>query len=172
MSAPTSVLASALASAGPAVAAAPPAAAGGDRPYVSPAEVVRLVEQFEAATLSHAEWTHRAHLTVALWYATHHPPREALDRMRVGLVRLNAAHGIPITPTRGYHETITRFYMHVVGRFVALETSAAEPWDERANRLFERLGARDLTRRYYSESRLMSGEARAAWVEPDLQPLP
>jgi len=163
---------SAPASARRAVAAAAPAAAGGDRPYASPAEVVRLVERFEGATLPHAEWTHRAHLTVALWYATHHAPGEALDRMRVGLVRLNAAHGIPITPTRGYHETITRFYMHAVGKFVALETSPTEPWDDRANRLFERLGARDLTRRYYSESRLMSGEARAAWVEPDLQPLP
>lgn len=168
MSAPRS----ATANARRAVAGAPPAAAGDDRPYGSPVEVVRLVERFEAATLSHAEWTHRAHLTVALWYATHHAPGEALDRMRVGLVRLNAAHGIPITPTRGYHETITRFYMHVVGKFVALETSPTESWDDRANRLFERLGARDLTRRYYSESRLMSGEARAAWVEPDLQPLP
>ena len=30
---------------------------------------VRLVAQFENCTLPKAEWTHRAHLAVALWYA-------------------------------------------------------------------------------------------------------
>jgi hypothetical protein len=143
----------------------------GDRPYAAAAEIERLVARFEDATLPHPEWTHRAHLTVALWYVSRHAPAEALDRMRAGILRLNASHGVPSTPTRGYHETITRFYMHVVERHV-LESGRAGDWAERANRLVETCGARDLPLRYYSESRLRSAEARAGWVEPDLRELP
>jgi hypothetical protein len=140
------------------------------RPYEAAAEVERVVAGFMDSTLPHAEWTHRAHLTVALWYATHHEAAEALDRVRDGILRLNAAHGVPTTPTRGYHETITRFYMHVVGRFVEHEGREGD-WAERVNRLLTRYGHRDLPLRY-SEARLKSAEARAGWVEPDLRPLP
>ncbi len=97
------------------------AAAISERPYEAAAEVERVVAGFTDGTLPHAEWTHRAHLTVALWYATHHEAAEALDLVRAGILRLNAAHGVPTTPTRGYHETITRFYMRVVRHFVEQE---------------------------------------------------
>jgi hypothetical protein len=149
----------------------PSASATSERPYAAAAEVERVVAGFMDGTLPHAEWTHRAHLTVALWYATHHAAAEALDLVRTGILRLNAAHGVPTTPTRGYHETITRFYMHVVGHFMDQEESAGD-WAERANRLVARYGHRELPLRHYSEARLKSAEARAGWVEPDLVPLP
>jgi hypothetical protein len=107
---------------------------------------------------------------VALWYATHHEPGEALDRVRAGILRLNAAHGVPTTPTRGYHETITRFWMHTVSRHVAREGRTGD-WAVRANQFVTLWGSRDLPLRHYSEARLMSPEARAGWVEPDLEPL-
>jgi hypothetical protein len=149
------------------VTAAPPSV---DRPFDSPTEVESLVARFADATLPQAAWTHRAHLTVALWYVEHHPPAEALDLVRAGILRLNAAHGVPTTPTRGYHETITRLYL----RLVSHHRRQAEPgaWHERANRLVEALGTRDLPLRYYSEARLNSAVARAGWLEPDLRPLP
>lgn len=146
------------------------AAAPADRPYDTAAEVECVVARFGDGTLPHGEWTHRAHLTVALWYASHYPPAEALDLVRAGILRLNAAHGVPTTPTRGYHETITRFYMHLVGRYVEQEGRAGD-WAERANRLVARSGSRELPLRYYSEARLRSPEARAEWVEPDVRPL-
>jgi hypothetical protein len=149
----------------------PSASALSERPYESAAEVERVVAGFMDGTLPHAEWTHRAHLTVALWYATHHDAGEALDLVRAGILRLNAAHGVPTTPTRGYHETITRFYMRVVAHFVEQEKSAGD-WAERANRLVARYGHRELPLRHYSEARLKSAEARAGWVEPDLVALP
>lgn len=148
---------------------APTAAA--ERPWAAAHEVADLVSRFDDGTLPQAEWTHRAHLTVALWYASHHAPAEALDRMRSGILRLNQAHGVPTTPTRGYHETITRFYMRVVAHHVRAEAAPGD-WAERANRLYHRLGARDLPLRHYSEARLKSPAARAGWVEPDLRPLP
>jgi hypothetical protein len=144
---------------------------GEEGPYEAAAEVERVVAGFMNGTLPHAEWTHRAHLTVALWYATHHEAAEALDLVRAGILRLNAAHGVPTTPTRGYHETITRFYMHVVGRFVEQQGGEGD-WAVRANRVVEHCGARELPLRYYSEARLKSAQARAGWVEPDLLSLP
>jgi hypothetical protein len=142
-----------------------------DRPWSSADEVNALVARFEDASLPASAWTHRAHLTVALWYAHHHPPMEALDRMRAGILRLNAAHGVPTTPAGGYHETITRFYMHVITHYLQ-EHGAAGDWADRANRLVEHLGSRELPLRHYSEARLTSASARAAWVEPDLLRLP
>ncbi len=146
------------------------APATADRPYAAPAEVERVVGGFRDGTLPHTEWTHRAHLTVALWYASHHPPAEALELVRAGILRLNAAHGVPTTPTRGYHETITRFYMRVVTHHLAQEGTAGD-WAERANRFVERYGSRDLPLRHYTEARLRSAEARAGWAEPDVRGL-
>jgi hypothetical protein len=142
-----------------------------DGPYTTASEVERLISRFQDRTLPQSEWTHCAHLTVALWYATHHPPAEALDRVREGIHRLNDVHGVPTTPTRGYHETITRFYMHLVRHHLG-EAGTEGDWANRANRLVQRMGGRDLPLKHYSESRLKSPEARVGWLEPDLAPLP
>ena len=139
-------------------------------PFEHAGEVLRLVAAFENRTLPKAEWTHRAHLTVALWYASHLADEEALSAVRTGIHRVNDSHGVVSTPTSGYHETITRFYMRVVSRFV--REDGGGDWAERANRLLERYGARDLPLRHYTKGRLMSEEARAGWVEPDLLPVP
>jgi hypothetical protein len=147
--------------------AAPPP----DRPFSLASEVEELVGRFEACSLTRAEWNHRAHLTMALWYRTHLEPDSALATVRRGILRLNAAIGVVSTPTSGYHETITRFYMRIVGQFVETDTWE-DDWAARANRLFERYGAKDLPLRYYTQARLMSPTARAEWMEPDLCPLP
>ena len=48
------------------------------------AEIESLVRAFEAGNLPKPEWTHRAHLTVALWYLRRHPRAEATRRIRGG----------------------------------------------------------------------------------------
>jgi hypothetical protein len=133
--------------------------------------VVRLVAEFENRTLPKAEWTHGAHLTMGFWYSSHLPPATALDAMRAGILRLNESHGVASTPTSGYHETITRAYMRLIGAHLAEDGGGGE-WHQRANRVLERLGTRDLLFTYYTRERLMSPAARAAWMEPDLRPLP
>jgi hypothetical protein len=135
-------------------------------------EVLRLVARFEDATLPKAEWTHQAHLTVALWYASRLPFEEALVVVRERIRRINAAHGVATTPTGGYHETITRFYVMVICGYVAEEAGeAGTDWAARANRLLARYGSRDLPLRHYTKDLLMSAEARFGWVEPDLRPI-
>jgi hypothetical protein len=136
-------------------------------------EVERLVARFEDGTLPKAEWTHRAHLAVALWYAARLPFEEALAAVRDGIQAINAVHGVVTTPSGGYHETITRFYLRVVFHYVRREElQGGTDWAARVNRLLARYGARDLPLRHYTRDRLMSPEARFGWVEPDLRPIP
>ena len=135
------------------------------------AEPFRLAAAFEGCSLSRAEWTHRAHLLVGLWYASRLPPEAALDAMRTGLRRLNDSHGVETNGTGGYHETITRAYMRLIGQFV-VEDGNEDGWAARTERLLAHHGERDHLLLYYSRERLMSEEARTGWVEPDLRPLP
>ena len=133
--------------------------------------VPRLVAQFEACTLPREEWTHPAHLTVALWYASRLPFAEALVTVREGILRLNAAHGVSTTPSTGYHETLTRFYMGLICDYVAMGEAVGVSWPEQVTRLLARYGHRDLPLRYYTKEILISPQARCGWVEPDLRPI-
>jgi len=146
-----------------------------DRPFASDEDLEALVSGFENCTLPRARWTHRAHLGVGLVYCDRMPAPVALALLRERIRRYNVASGGENSATAGYHETITRFYVYIVRRFIAEEreewSSAEATLAERANRLYLRYGDRDLPRRYYSEARLFSVEARASWVEPDLRPL-
>jgi hypothetical protein len=144
----------------------PTAAAG---PYLRSDELRDLVAAFEATTLPYKQWTHAAHLTVGLWYQLWYGPDEALQHMRTGLRRYNAAHADE--PMRvGYHETITRFWMWVVSDYLQ-RTPVDGSLAELANGLVAACTDRELPFRYYSRDHLMSDAARATWVEPDLREL-
>ena len=133
-------------------------------------EIRALVRAFEDTTLPRAEWTHSAHLTVALWYLTHYSGREATARIRTGIKRYNASKGVPTTPTGGYHETMTLFWICMISHFL-LFAEAGGSLVELTNAMLARCADKGLPLRYYSRERLMSLQARASWVEPDLQPL-
>jgi hypothetical protein len=120
--------------------------------------------------LPKADWTHPAHLRVGLWHLLRFPPAEALDRLRAGIRRYNVACGVANTAASGYHETITRFYVWAIARFLAA-TDRTRPVDELAEELVRQCGDRGLPLRYWSKDRLFSAEARLGWVEPDFQPL-
>jgi len=87
--------------------------------------------------------------------------------MRVGIIRLNAAHGLVETPERGYHETLTRVWLVLVGaahrRAVGRDSTSllSQPGLERTAPL-----------QYYSRERLFSVAARAVFAPPDLAELP
>ncbi|HZS05774.1 MAG TPA: hypothetical protein VFD58_13125 [Blastocatellia bacterium] len=133
-------------------------------------EIAEFIGAFEACTLPHAAWTHRAHLTVALWYLSYCSQQEATHLIRTGIQRYNEACGVITTDTSGYHETITLFFIWFVKRY--LETNGSNrPLFEVASEFIERHGDKNLPLEYYSKGRLMSREARYGWVEPDLKPL-
>src|SRR5258707_8229350 len=72
---------------------------------------VALWEGFVGARLPPAEWTHRAHLRMAWMFLRQHPLDAAHLLFRVGIIKLNASHGLTETVTRGYHETLTRVWL-------------------------------------------------------------
>jgi hypothetical protein len=140
-------------------------------PFRSDADVRGVLAAFHDGTLPRAAWNHRAHLAVALSVARTWPDAKAIDVMRDAIQRFNAAVGIENTPDSGYHETLTRFYMVIVGHHVSRHP-APQSLAHDANRLFSEWGATDLALTYYSRERLFSRAARAAWTTPDLAPLP
>jgi hypothetical protein len=73
-----------------------------------------FLRQFETCGLTHAEWTHRAHVKTAYLFLRRYPFTEALSRLRKGIQALNAAHRIEESPTRGYNETTTRAYVQLI----------------------------------------------------------
>lgn len=135
-------------------------------PYRTSAEVLRLVREFEACTLPRIEWTHHAHLIVALCYLVRHGEAEATMLIRDGIRRYNKACGIEMTKTSGYHETVTLFYIHVIEKFLSA-TNADCTLAVLANSLIKVCGDKNLPLEYYSRERLMSWEARIGWIEPD-----
>jgi hypothetical protein len=136
--------------------------------YASIEEIESLVEAFQTHTLPRSHWTHQAHLIVALWYLIRYPLPEATEYIRQGIWEYNAAIGIQMTPTEGYHETLTRFWIHIVHRFVSnYSVNCLSP--ETVELLIRDWGDPNLPLQYYSRDCLMSWEARNTWIEPDLK---
>lgn len=133
-------------------------------------EMFALLRRFEDCTLPREEWTHAAHLTVALWHLLQFDWPETVARVRARIKRYNAAHGIVTTPTGGYHETLTLFWLRTVRAFLEAERNEARALVHLANELAA-THDRSLPFAHYTRERLFSPEARAGWVEPDLKPL-
>ncbi len=133
-------------------------------------EIFSLVRRFSDCTLPRAEWTHAAHLTVALWHLLQYDWPEAVARVRRGIRRYNAAHGIPATPTGGYHETLTLFWLKRVRAYLEAERNEARALVPLANELCD-THDRSLPLEHYTRALLFSPEARTNWVEPDLKPI-
>jgi len=94
---------------------------------------------------------------------------EAHLRLRAGIIRLNHRHGLEESATRGYFETLTRVWLHLVACAMA-ETQVTTSLALLA-RCPELLDPR-LPLRHYSKERLDSPKARAIFLPPDREPLP
>ena len=134
-------------------------------------DIEALVGRFLTCSLPKAEWTHQAHLAVGAWHVDRYGPDEALTRLRDGIRALNDSHGTINSSSSGYHETITGAYVRLIAGFFA--GRADLPLPERVAGLIGGvLAERDALLRYYSRETLLSAQARAEWVEPDIHPLP
>jgi len=127
--------------------------------------------RFQSCNLRPEEWTHSAHLVIGLWHVDRFGPHEALERLRTGIRRLNESFGGANTATSGYHETITAAYVTLLAQFHERGQADVPLADRVAQLLAGPLAAKEILFAFYSRERLMSMEARAAWVEPDLAQL-
>jgi hypothetical protein len=130
-----------------------------------------LGARFEACQIPAKEWTHAAHLVVGLWHVHRYGAEDALLRLRNGIRRLNESHGGVNSATNGYHETITAAYVELLAQYLASCPADMAVGTRAMQLLASPLAAKDALFTFYSRERLLSTEARAAWVEPDRGPV-
>jgi hypothetical protein len=142
------------------------------RLFNSDAEIEHIGEGLLARTLPRPKWTHEAHLAATTYLLLRRPDID-LDQEVPGLIRrYNESVGGVNSDSEGYHETITRVFLHGVRLFLS-EVDASKPLHELINDLLlSPMGQRDWPLRFYSAERLLSVEARREFIEPDLQALP
>ena len=142
------------------------------RLFASDADVVHVGEGLLARDLPRAEWTHEAHLAATAYLLLRHPEID-VDAELPGLIRrYNESVGGVNSETEGYHETITRTFLHGVRLFL-VEADTSEPLHDLVNDLLlSPMGRRDWPFRFYSRDRLFSVDARRDFVPPDLAALP
>ena len=142
------------------------------RLFTSDAEIEHIGEGLVARTLPRVEWTHEAHLAATTYLTTRRPDID-LDKALPGIIRgYNESVGGVNDDTQGYHDTITRVFLHGVRLFLS-EADLGEPLHELVNELLlSPMGRREWPLRFYSAERLFSVEARRHFVPPDIAALP
>lgn len=130
----------------------------------------KFVQEFENGTLPRPSWTHAAHLAIGAWYLLSFPLETATGRVREGIRHYNNCAGIANTTDSGYHETLTRFWIWVLGANLpgASEGLGAQEKLCAIRGVVEKFASqRDLFKRHYSFDVVASREARARWIPPD-----
>lgn len=125
---------------------------------MSDAEILALVRKLEECETTPNEFHHREHLAVSVAYLYASGYLGALERMRATLKRFIDHHRL-----KGYHETLTRFWMEQVDRRLDRTLSLAES----VRQIQEQLGDKGLVYRYFSREALNSAAAKEGWIEPD-----
>ena len=148
------------------------------RDFSNDAEVAELVAAFENATIPASDFSHVAHIAVALSYLEKFSPEQALERMREKIHAFAEHHGA----RNLYHETLTTFWMKLldhVGANYELDPSRSNlaakteiPLWERINAIVARWGNRGPVDAHYTRGVITSPSAREKWVPPDRLPLP
>ena len=138
------------------------------RLFASDDAILRIGEGLLDRTLPRPDWTHEAHLAAAIFLLVRRPDID-LDAELPAIIRgYNASVGGVNDDSQGYHDTITRVFLHGVRRFLA-EADPDAPLREQVNDLLlSPVGRRDWPLRFYSAERLFSVEARRKFVPPDL----
>jgi len=129
-------------------------------------EINHLVEQFQKGTLSETEWTHNAHLIICTHFLSSYELYDATLRIKLGIIKYNEAIDLENTIERGYHETMTLFWIWAVGAY--LEDKNTWSLEDKINGLLgSSFSKKYLPFFFYSEDHIFSHKARARWVEPD-----
>jgi hypothetical protein len=115
---------------------------------------------------SHEPFRHREHLRLAFLVIDRHGPELAAEIVGDGLKRMAAAQNQAVL----YNETMTRFWV----RLVAHVSEVKGPFEsiDKAIEAVPLLLVKELPYRHWSRAVMFSDEARAHWVEPDLQAMP
>ena len=122
---------------------------------------------FSACRVHPDDFDHRAHVRLAYIYLAEHDAETALALMRSALLGFIQHHKIPVAK---YHETLTRAWILAVRHFMAISPVA----DSAAGFIASNPSLLDsrIMLTHYSTELLFSPEARARFVEPNLEVIP
>lgn len=139
------------------------------RLFTTDAEIRDIGVRFLDCALPKAEWTHEAHLATCLWLASERPDIHVETGLGPLIKRYNVSVGGVNDDTQGYHDTITRCFIHAVRRHLA-ETRESTLTGRVNALLLSPYGRRDWPLQHYSRETLFSVVARRGFVEPDVKP--
>ena len=127
----------------------------------------RFRADFEAGVHAPGSFGHREHVRLAYVYLAEHVVAEAATRMRGALLGFLGRHGIPLSK---YHETLTMAWILAVAHLMerTRDSASADDFIEANPMLLDK----EIMSTHYSAESLFSEEARARFVEPDLDPIP
>src|SRR5262245_9914509 len=123
--------------------------------------------ELEACKFPPAEFGHRAHIRLAYAYLTEHDTDTAHQLMQNALLTFLRYHGVDVSK---YHETMTRAWIMAVRHF--MEGSPASESSETFMENNPKMLDARIMMTHYSAEVLFSEEARARFVEPNLDPIP
>jgi hypothetical protein len=121
---------------------------------------------FENFTVAPSQFNHEAHVRLAYIYLVESDVESAVQRMRAALLNFIEHNGIPRSK---FHETITRAWVLAVRHFMNKSSSTSfHDFIAKSQVLLDS----KIMLTHYSASVLFSSDARASFVEPDLDPIP
>lgn len=128
---------------------------------------LKFCSDFESGRIDPGTFNHRAHVRLAYVYLVEYGTDGAADRMRASLINFLERNGID---TSRYHETMTSSWILAVRHFMERSAPAGSAdafIDANATLLDTRI-----MMTHYSAEVLFSPDARARFVEPDLDAIP
>ena len=132
-----------------------------------------LIYKFENGLLKSSEWHHNEHIAITFWYLENYDELNAIVKIKAGLLRYNQIYKTPQGDGRGYHETITMFFIKLAQSFIAENSHLRGSSSLLASKFIEENPRHlETLKKHYRSETLRSVEARIHWVEPDLVPIP
>lgn len=128
---------------------------------------VEFKHRFESGEVPPCDFHHRDHLRLAYVYLCETDTHAANERMRRALKKFLKDNDVSASK---YHETLTYSWVQAVKHFMAA-ASVATSFDEFIS-ADDRLLETDIMFTHYERSTLFSDQARSAFVQPDIQPIP
>lgn len=124
-------------------------------------------KQFESCSVPVSDFDHRAHLRLAYIYLAEDETEAAYQLMRSALHAYLEHLGIDMAK---YHDTITRAWILAVRHFMEVtpQSISTESFIDKNPKMLDS----KIMMTHYSAEVLFSDEARAKFVEPDLDPIP
>lgn len=132
---------------------------------VTEEEIDGFIAAFEQGTLPKARWTHGAHVLTGACYVYALGEEEATAKMRLCVSRYNEAVGGRNTPTSGYHETITVFWIKVLSE-LRRQSGALRRCEFAAEAVARFAQTRRLHEKFYDFDVTGSQDARQRWIPP------